>query len=540
MKNAWIAWLATIVFALVGLGLTADSAMRSSATYDEVLYLKVGASWWRTGDQDAITRVGSPSLFWKLQQTIPLWCLDRAGHGAWIDEPERFQSHLLPIIRLGSLPIWLIAFATTAAWARLLHGPNAMAFASAVFGLSPNLLAHAPLVTMEMPLVACSAGIFLSFWLFLESGKSRYLCTCAIVAGIAFSCKYTVVLIPPILGVLWWLDLRTGFATIFSKLKQLALGAIAFTAIMAATNLVVTGFSTLPISPNSGTHHSVEGRFAPFAARILEMPVPRELAGFAVQSRLQRQGGSSYLLGERREHGWWWYYFVALGVKATPAFLLMFAARIAMAFASPSSRKTAMMPQAIAIFLILTALGSTRNFGVRYLLLMSPVAIVWISGLAAGGRVWKFIAVAGVIGQAGAVATSHPHELSYFPLWVNGHHGGRFILADSNLDWGQGLKGLASLQNAHPHYRDLTLYYFGDTEPRFYGVSGTSFVINAGNHHPELPAEFRATTRYVGVSTSLSHGPWGPSGYFSVLDRVEPIHTLDDGTIAIYRVSDVQ
>src|SRR5207249_3121516 len=74
------AWaIAVALAALAGLTLLADGVGRSSATYDEVAYLRVAARWWRTGDQEAITRMGSPLTFWKLQQAPVLWLLDRFG-----------------------------------------------------------------------------------------------------------------------------------------------------------------------------------------------------------------------------------------------------------------------------------------------------------------------------------------------------------------------------------------------------------------------------------------------------------------------------
>ena len=81
MEGAAPRWCgpAVVLAALVGLGLMADSLRQSSATYDEVAYLRVAARWWRTGDQDEITRMGSPLTFWKLQQVPVLWALDRIG-----------------------------------------------------------------------------------------------------------------------------------------------------------------------------------------------------------------------------------------------------------------------------------------------------------------------------------------------------------------------------------------------------------------------------------------------------------------------------
>jgi hypothetical protein len=194
-----------------------------------------------------------------------------------------------------------------------------------------------------------------------------------------------------------------------------------------------------------------------------------------------------------------------------------------------------LLPATIGLFLAITAIGSSRNYGLRYVLPMAPLAIVWISGLAEGGRWARRIAVIGLLGQALAVASIHPHELSYFNVPAGGPVGGRRILADSNLDWGQGLKALARLQREHPEFCDLTLYYFGDTVPRHYGVKGVSHVIDAGTVHPGLPASLSARTRYLAVSASLQWGPWGPDDYFRALDGVPPVRLTDDATIAIYR-----
>jgi hypothetical protein len=176
---------------------------------------------------------------------------------------------------------------------------------------------------------------------------------------------------------------------------------------------------------------------------------------------------------------------------------------------------------------------------VRYLLPMAPLAIVWVSALAEGGRRMRAVAYVGLFAQALAVASVHPHELSYFNVFAGGPSGGKRILADSNLDWGQGAKRLAHLQRTRPDFRDLTLYYFGDIDPAHYGVTGRRHVIDAGALHPNLPRAFEADTAFVAVSTSLQFGPWGPPGYFRALDGVEPVAVLPDQTIAIYRAGEV-
>ena len=525
----------SVVAALVGLVLMTHSAFRSSATYDEVAYFKVGCRWWRTGDQERITRMGSPQAFWKFQQVPALLVLDGAGRGAWIDDPERFQSRLLPILRLGSSWIWLSALALTAGWARQLHGPKAMALASWLFALGPNLRAHGGLITMEMPLIATTAGVGWLATNFLRRNDRKKFVVLAVASGLAFSCKFTAVLIPPIFAACWLLaDVRGSGATIGTSLRKIVPAMFVFVVLMMATDWAVSGFATLPMSERTGKHPSLfsSGRWL---ARLVEIPVPSDWVGFLIQARHQRSGGPSYLLGERRMQGWWYYYLVAMAVKVPPAIWFLVLVR-----AVSARRADVLIPASACLFLLAASLGSGRNYGVRYLLPAAPFLIVWISALAQGrGR--EILAVG--IGLAGLVATAagaHPRELSYFPAFVGGPRGGRAILADSNLDWGQGLRELATFQENRPECRDLSLYYFGDTRPSHYGVVGEVFVIDASTSHPDLPSRFDPLRTFVAVSSSLQFGPWGPEGYFRRLKGVEPIAILPDATIAIYRTNDLK
>ena len=548
---------AVVLSAAVGLGLMAQEALSSSATYDEVAYLRIAARWWRTGDQEEITRMGSPLTFWKLQQVPVLWALDLSGNGRMVDDPIGHIVSLLPIARLGALWVWLLAFGITVAWSGQLYGPRAMAFAAVLFALSPNLLAHGALVTMEMPLVALSAAVFFAFWRFLEGRRMSALLAAGVLAGVALSCKFTAILFSPILGLVWWVDLwlagRLGW---IRRTAVVALGILGLAFTMLLTDFVMTGFARVPLSATKGVHPSLDGRFGPalsrWIARAVETPIPEDWVGFATQVRHQRSGGSSYLLGERRMHGWWYYYFVALAVKAPLSIGLLVALRTWKSWrrlaGSPSgtwtdrAKKSWMFPLAIAAFLAVTAAGSSRNYGVRYLLPMSPLAVVWLSELAECRGWVRGLAGLALLGQAQAVLSVHPHELTYFNALAGGPVGGRRILSDSNLDWGQGLKSLARLQKSRAEFRDLTLFSFGDLRESAvpsYGVVALCYVVDAGEVHPTLPAAFRPGTKYVAVSASLQWGPWGPSGYFRALEGVRPVALTDDRTIAIYRTSDL-
>ena len=543
---------------VVGLLLLNDTIGQSSATYDEVLYMEVAARWWRTGAQESITRVGSPLMFWKLQQAPVLWRLDRLGHGAWIDDPITYQALLLPALRRGAMWVWLVTLLLTAGWAHAVYGPRAMALAAWIFALGPNLLGHGGLITMELPITACFAGALWAFWAYQQSGKRRWLLLSAAAAGLGFSCKFTAALLPGLIAAAWWLDLRPrtpmdGLRAAGRVLRGMSVYAL----VMLLSNALLTGFARTPVSETTGEHPAIERALGPslgpLAGRFAETPLPQDWVGFVTQLRLQGGGGPSYLLGERRMRGWWYYYLVALAVKVPLGVWLLLAARAAMglwplrpARGAPAdtgggyaaSRPSSVFLVVPALFLAVASVGSSRNYGVRYLLPVAPAVIVWLSGLAEGPRWARVLGVLGIVSLATATASVHPHELSFFNSLAGGPQGGRFILSDSNLDWGQGARALARLQREHPEYRDLTLYCFGATDPKHYGVVGRIHVIDAAAEYPVLP-EPDAGTTFIGVSASLRWGPWGPPGFFAFIDRARPVAWTDDGTIAIYRTSDV-
>lgn len=331
---------------------------------------------------------------------------------------------------------------------------------------------------------------------------------------------------------------------------------VGFLLVMLLANAVVTGFARLPLSTSRSRHPTIERWFgsqqAGAIARCYETSIPQDWVGFATQLYHQASGGPSYLFGERRIKGWWHYYLAALAVKVPPAFWILVAARIGLrrSYMSNSMRNPCdtMLPLVILLYISVIAVGSSRNYGVRYLLPLGPLAIIWISAVGAelrsiGERVTiliNFIVVASLTGYAGAVMGIHPHELTYFNIFAGGSLGGRQILADSNLDWGQGLKSLARLQRQYPELADLTFYYFGDTDPIHYGVTGSSYTINAIADNSRLAALKSLKTGFIAVSASLEWGPWGPPGFFEGLRPLNPVLLTDDTTIAIYRTSDLR
>ena len=95
------------------------------------------------------------------------------GRGSLIDDPIRRQAELLPLVRAGAALDLARGPWSDGRWSRRLYGPRAMVLAAWLFTLSPNLIAHGALVTMELPLVACVTGMLFLFWSFLTTGSRR-------------------------------------------------------------------------------------------------------------------------------------------------------------------------------------------------------------------------------------------------------------------------------------------------------------------------------------------------------------------------------
>ena len=227
-------------------------------------------------------------------------------------------------------------------------------------------------------------------------------------------------------------------------------------------------------------------------ARVYETPLPQDWVGFATQMHHQASGGPSYLWGETRMKGWWYYYLVALAVKVPLCFWLLAAARLTLVRGGDgeceSRPHSNLLPLVFLLYLTITVAGSSRNYG-------CVTFFRWRRWQSSGSRRWPRAAHVLAASRRrcrsrrlrGRRGGNPSARAELFQRPRRGADGGRRILSDSNLDWGQGLKSLYRLQRERPEFQDLTLYYFGDTDPAHYGVTGGCHVINAVDDHSRIP-----------------------------------------------------
>jgi hypothetical protein len=204
------------------------------------------------------------------------------------------------------------------------------------------------------------------------------------------------------------------------------------------------------------------------------------LAGLRSNSLLT----ASYLRGDYSLTGFRSYFFWTFLYKTTLPAIAAILLGIALAFYRKMlwSRDLAFLVVPVAIA-ILALIPAHMNIGHRHLLLVYPFLYVPAGGIAnevqrrTRAR-WPLVVAIGLI----AISSSFvfyppwrpqiifPHYLAYFNELAGGPTNGWRSLADSNIDWGQDLKGLKQWLDRNNIHDPIYLSYFGTADPRYYQI----------------------------------------------------------------------
>ncbi len=450
-----------------------ESAVHTSATYDEYIYIARGYTYLKTGDTRLKLR--HPILV-DVLATLPLLLepdiqlpLDTVGwkegdfHRYAPAFMWRANVHLADkILFLSRLPIMFLSLILGAAvfrWAHARSGLQAGLLALALYSFDPNILAHGRLVT---PDIGQTTFIFLSafaWYRYLAQPDGIRCCVAGLSLGLALTAGFPALILPPIFLLAAGIQslLRPGARSIWDALwvwgRGVLLGAFVVWGIYAFDWGLVQDIG-------------------------LSLPAPYYWEEFLdLLKRLNRQD-LTYFMGEVYRGGRPAFFIVSLLMKTPITTLLLFSLGSLVLFSRMCKEKRQLWGYGLVLWLTPllyygNALRSNLNIGYRHILPILPFLFV-----IAGGswhlvqRRWRKFVLGGLL--AWLVASSlciHPFYLAYFNEFAGGPlHGSRYLVV-SDLDWGQDLPGLRAYLTAQGVDAPIYLSWFGTTPPEYYDIA---------------------------------------------------------------------
>jgi hypothetical protein len=513
----WKTIASLLLFTILLLTISISSMRQKSATSDEVAHIPAGYTYVKLGDfrmnpehPPLIKALAAiPLLFLPVKMDVndPLWSVADPSDYRWIRNEWEFGPKFLyawndadRLVFWSRIPVVLLSLLLgVGVWlcARDLYGEKAGYVALALFLFNPDLIAHGQLVTTDL---GVSLFMFMAVYAFYRALRAltapNALLVCLAV-GLALLTKFSGALIFPMLALVGAVFALSGNPVKLSlpgeklrrELSSRREKLMAAAALIAASAIV--GFVMIwaaygfrySVSPdpaisqtlNWGVYYTRPGVAVELAraAQKLRLAPEAYLLGF-LHALKTSDSRPAFLMGEYSETGWRHFFIITFLVKTPIPFILLliigavFTRRYGAGLAAEG-----MLLLPVGFYWLFAIMGNL-NIGNRHLLPVYPLLIVFTSKV---GRVFdswrpRRLALAlSLLVAWNAVETAliYPHFLTYFNQIAGGPRNGHRWLVDSNLDWGQDLKGLAKYLNEHPG-ETVYLSYFGAARAEYYGI----------------------------------------------------------------------
>jgi Dolichyl-phosphate-mannose-protein mannosyltransferase len=443
----------------------------NSPTYDEAMHLAAGYSYLAMGDFRLEPQ--NPPLI-KALLALPLFLSYRLpfnpdaqhwrdGDRYLIGQHFLYESRLpadriLFLARLPNLVLGGAVLALIGWWAYRLWGPRAAMLALALASLEPNLVAHASLVTTD---IGATLFIFLTvylLWEYLRAPTWWMLILVSIATGLALVAKFSTILLIPLIPLLLGASLlidpeARAFLPVtkrqtLSNFKILEVTTPLFVVVLFVVAIVSLAYFFQGLSP--------------------------WLFGLQRFMALAREGQPAFFWGEYSYVGWWNYFLVAFLIKTPLGSLILIGASLLFYRAGNflGRREAIFILLPVIVIFVLTS-QSKVNIGLRHILLVYPFLFVLASRLATVRfrRQWLAPLLLGMpllMTAVSAIRTA-PHQLAYFNELVGGPDQAYRYLSDSNVDWGQDLKGVKAYMEKE-NLSIIYLSYFGTAPPEYYRI----------------------------------------------------------------------
>ena len=431
--------------------------------------------------------------------------------------------------------------------AREMFGTGAGLIALSLIAFDPTLLAHSALMTTDAGGACFLFASIYAFYRYAGSPSKTRLVLAGLVAGLALASKHSSVLLFPMLLLLSLVEVVWPQAPQRRHLLRFAGALVAIVLLSVGVLWASYGFryaariDGLQLNPAVGAQFA---RVPSHAAGVALAAVARlhllpesYLYGFA-HVLVQSKAFTSFLLGTIYPHPVWFYFPVAMVIKSSLTFLILFAITgWAIATGRLRGRREILTMALPAAIYMVFAMAGGMNIGVRHVLPIYVFLSVLIAGAAwtliQRDRRWLYAVVVLLVFQAVSVVHAFPAYISYANEAAGGPSAVHNLLSDSSSDWGQQLKAVKRYTDEHG-IRNCWFAYFGQgvVDFSYYGIPCKPLITADSLHfdgpHDVPPSIDGPVLMSAGVLAGFEFGP-GALNAYEQFKQFEPAAVIDYG-----------
>ena len=492
------------------------AVMRKTITNDETVLIPAGYYHVVAGrvhlgyEHPPLCKIlaGIPLLFMQLEEVRPeelpagenAWAIEMAFWNSNRDQFEQisFWSRL-PMIAL-TLGLGVLVFA----FGRELFGSRAAVLGVALFSIEPTVLAHGRVVQTDVPATFGFLLVLFTTYRYAGQPTTRRALWIGVAAGVALLAKFSMLVVGPtlLLFFTWRVWRAADRKVIFGHL--LVLGLTTVLIVNAAYYFKHRGMHPPEIARLQDAFGDMSELVVAVTKGLSNVLPVEFVLGVLWQLEHSAEGHNAGLLGMYSKTGWWYYFPVAFALKTTLPFLLLSIVALAWASWRAGWKRDRRILWLLLPFVCYTTLllFTGINIGVRYYLPAYGLLFILGGGLLANliapgrFRAARMIPAVSLVAWGAIIAGRvYPDYMPYMNA-IASKHPHWWYLSDSNVEWGDDVKGLAEYLHARGEKRVRAALLGGFVTLELYGID----YLDALSDGP-LP-----DTRYVALGASFLNG----------------------------------
>lgn len=485
------------------------ASLRLSLTYDEPIYTAVGYTALTTGDMHWHGVIGHPPLLnmltaWPLllesvrpdATVLPTWGTDDSlGFSRVLLTQFDSLDRVTLVTRLPVMWLTLLLAALVYRWARHVGGASAGLLALIAFAFNPNVVAHGQLNTTDMGVTAFAFVASYALARYLRRPGLRWYLGAGLGLGATLASKssglFLIGTFPLVMALFWLMEPGRTW-------RSVGKWALKLMGLMWIAGMVLWASYLFELQPLT------QGGFP--------VPATSFWKGLLYQRSNVSVGQTTFLAGRLVSGGHWFYFPFTLLVKTPLPILIGLLVSLVLAVRGGVGPRWCSIPTVVTpLVYLLISMMVALNIGHRHLLPMLPflslfvgqvVGDKWVEARPWPRLIWGSLTLWLILGTLRVF----PDYLAYFNELVGGPDNGYHYLADSSVDWGQGLKELKRYLDSEG-IEAVRLAAFSSLDPSLYGLGFEPLPPTAGAPIT-LTAAFNPPPGLYAISVVPLQGLW--------------------------------